>query len=56
MILGFEAVEVWAIGSPPGAARSLQLLYVAVGLGIALLAMALRRAEGAARRDGSGAT
>lgn len=47
MILGFETVEVWAIGSPPGAARNLQLLYVAVGLGIALAAMALRRAEGA---------
>jgi len=35
-ILVFEWVEVLAIGSPPGVARTLQVLYVA--LGIALLA------------------
>jgi hypothetical protein len=38
MILVFEAVEVWAIGSDPGVARNLQQLYVGVGAGIVLLA------------------
>lgn len=31
-IIGFEVVEVLAIGSPPGAARGLQLFYGALGL------------------------
>jgi len=33
-ILVFEFVEVLAIGSPPGVARTLQVLYVAVGIAI----------------------
>lgn len=45
MILTFEAVEVWTIGSPAGIARNLQLFYVALGLGIAVAAVALRRAQ-----------
>ncbi|MEO8082483.1 MAG: hypothetical protein ABI780_01540 [Ardenticatenales bacterium] len=45
MVLCFEGVEVWVIGSPAGVARNLQLFYVALGLGIAVAAMALRRAQ-----------
>lgn len=38
MIMGFEIVEVLAIGSPAGLARNLQLFYFTLGLLIAALA------------------
>ena len=41
VILIFEIVEVLAIGSPPGVARTLQIFYFALGLLIILLALAL---------------
>ncbi|MEZ4726949.1 MAG: hypothetical protein R3E79_07430 [Caldilineaceae bacterium] len=41
LILSFEAVEVLVIGSDPGVARTLQLLYVSLGLLMVLLAAAL---------------
>jgi len=33
-ILIFEFVEILAIGSPPGVARNLQVLYFSIGIGI----------------------
>ena len=47
-ILIFEAVEIAAIGSPKGPARNMQILYLAVGLVIAVLSIASRRAREAA--------
>jgi hypothetical protein len=41
MIVGFEIVEVLAIGSPPGVARTLQIFYLSLGVVLALLAGAL---------------
>lgn len=41
MIVGFEIVEVLAIGSPPGVARTLQIFYLSLGVALALLAGAL---------------
>jgi hypothetical protein len=41
MIMGFEIVEVWAIGSEPGLARNLQLFYFTLGLLSAALALVL---------------
>ena len=41
VIVIFEIVEVLAIGSPPGVARTLQIFYFALGLLIILLALAL---------------
>lgn len=38
LMIGFELVEMWVIGSPAGAARFLQLLYL--GLGTATIAAA----------------
>jgi len=35
MIVTYEVVEVLVIGSAPGVARTLQLLYFCVGIGIA---------------------
>jgi len=37
MILAFEGVEILVIGSPPGVARSLQVFYVCLGLGLVAL-------------------
>lgn len=47
-IVVFEAVEVWTIGSPEGAARTLQLIYVVTGAAIALLTLSLPQKETAA--------
>lgn len=41
LILSFETVEVLVIGSDPGVARTLQLLYFGLGLLMVLLAAAL---------------
>lgn len=41
VIIGFEIVEVFYIGSPAGIARTLQILYLTVGLLIVLLAAIL---------------
>lgn len=45
MIMGFEVIEVLVIGSDPGLARNLQLLYFTLGLLIVLLARALWAAQ-----------
>jgi NADH:ubiquinone oxidoreductase subunit 6 (subunit J) len=47
-IIGFEAVEVLAIGSPAGIARNLQIFYSALGLLILVLSLAFRRTRSAA--------
>jgi hypothetical protein len=39
VIVGFELVEVLAIGSPPGMARALQIFYFCLGLLMLLLAI-----------------
>ena len=39
MIIFFEIVEVFAIGSEPGVARNLQIFYLGLGLVILLLAL-----------------
>jgi hypothetical protein len=39
-IIVFETVEVWVIGSPPGVARNLQVLYYSVGVLILLVSWA----------------
>ncbi len=38
-IIGFESVEVLAIGSPAGLARNLQVFYFALGAALAVLAV-----------------
>jgi hypothetical protein len=45
MMMGFEIVEVWAIGSEPGLARDLQLFYFTLGLLAAALAAAMRMSD-----------
>ncbi len=45
MIMGFEIVEVLVIGSDPGIARNLQILYFTLGLLITLLAAILWMAQ-----------
>jgi hypothetical protein len=37
MIICFETVEVWVIGSPPGIARALQIFYLLLGAIMILL-------------------
>lgn len=49
MIVVFEIVEVFAIGSQPGAARNLQVFYFALGLLILILAALQWRAGRASR-------
>jgi hypothetical protein len=39
IVMSFEFVEVLAIGSPPGPARVMQLLYFGVGLGLVGLSL-----------------
>jgi hypothetical protein len=39
VVMSFEFVEVLAIGSPPGPARVMQLLYFGVGLGLVGLSL-----------------
>ena len=51
-IVIFEIVEVLSIGSDPGVARNLQILYGALGLAIVVLALALRARETRGRGDG----
>jgi hypothetical protein len=41
-IIGFEAVEVLAIGSPAGVARNLQVIYMTLGLLLLVLSVAFR--------------
>jgi hypothetical protein len=41
MIIVFEIVEVLAIGSDPGVARTLQIFYFSLGVAISVLAAAL---------------
>ena len=44
IVMSFEFVEVLAIGSPPGPARVMQLLYFGIGLGLiglSLVAMSI---------------
>ena len=50
-VVGFEVVEVMAIGSPPGPSRNLQVFYFVLGLTIGLLSVAFRLAG---RRRGAG--
>jgi peptidoglycan/LPS O-acetylase OafA/YrhL len=45
MIIVFEIVEVFAIGSDPGAARTLQIFYFSLGLLIVVLAFLQWRGE-----------
>ena len=45
MIMGFEIVVVWVIGSPVGLVRNLQLFYFTLGLVIFVLAVGLWMAE-----------
>lgn len=53
-ILIFEFVEIATIGSPPGAPRVMQILYLIVGLAIALFAWrATSSGAGARSSDGS---
>lgn len=42
-VIVFEFVEIATIGSPPGPARNMQILYLGIGLTIGLLALASRR-------------
>jgi hypothetical protein len=42
IIMGFEIVEVWAVGSELGLARTLQLFYFTLGLLIAALAATMQ--------------
>jgi hypothetical protein len=44
-IIVFETVEIAAIGSPPGLARNLQILYLATGCLIGALAFSSRRLD-----------
>jgi hypothetical protein len=37
IIIGFETVEIWVIGSPAGLARSLQVFYLSLGILIVIL-------------------
>ena len=43
LLITFECVEIAAIGSPAGVARTLQALYLAIG--VALVALGLRRID-----------
>jgi hypothetical protein len=45
MIIFFEIVEILAIGSDPGVARTLQIFYLSLGLVILLLALPLWAAQ-----------
>ncbi len=45
VIIGFEMVEILVIGSPAGLARSLQVFYISLGLGIIVLSGALLAGE-----------
>jgi hypothetical protein len=42
-IIVFETVEIIVIGSPEGAARNLQILYLTIGFVIGFLAIILKR-------------
>ena len=39
IIIGFETVEIWVIGSPAGIARGLQVFYLSLGMLIIILAV-----------------
>jgi hypothetical protein len=41
VIIAFEAVEIWVIGSPAGVARALQVFYLSLGSFIIALAVGL---------------
>lgn len=47
-IVLFELIEIAVIGSPRGAPRNMQVLYLGVGVVIAVLAIASRTAKGKA--------
>ncbi len=48
IVMSFEFVEVIAIGSPPGPARSMQILYFGVGVALVAAALGLLLTDGAA--------
>jgi hypothetical protein len=51
VIIGFEIVEVLAIGSPPGIARDLQIFYFTLGSLIVAFSVAFRAAKPATPRS-----
>lgn len=52
VIIGFELMEVWAVGSPVGVARNLQGFYLVLGFLIVALSLAQWLGDRSRWRDG----